>query len=721
MKVYLRIPFAILCAALAAAGADDFPSWRGVHGSGAAHSGLKLVDDITFARRRWKSEYVPGVYGSLIQTGNSGVSVADGKVVLVYHWPNDDVYDVAYVKKMLDTPNWNAKSAYALDPEYKAAVDDPTKREAYARKKFAVSADDVVLCLDADTGKTLWKRVYKRKGINCTKQGRGPFICAKCAPQSIPCIAAGKVFALGNTGRVYALNAADGASIWESNLGAIFQRLEAVREKAREQQSLPGYGRKDLAHGPVYADGVLVCYDDESSLIGFDPETGRKLWTARGQGMSKYYSSPMLWPHGGRTYVVAGGNLLDPKAGKILWSVPGQPCKEPGTASVCGDYLFWKMVCYRISPEKAAEVWRYPSGQSSRDGTPVIQNGMLLFRNQERGTVELYDLAAGRKLALTRSPPGISTENGSFVGGDGRGFLELGRDGGSAIGMFMMEPGTTDMKPTALAVPHYAMSTTPVYCNGRLYLRMLDHVACWDLAEPGPEELARMRAERAEMAAALMAELQSGDPGRTHGALGRLQKMGGAGKKVIVEAFDQAVMKEDDRIFEGIFATVTFLDNAAAATAMAHLDGALRGAHAGMRDAAIRLTAQLSYAQRAEVKPSLVRLLNGEDRGLWYAAGQAIGRIDAASYDEALTTLATAMATVSRDEDKHDIALIIARLVAEQTEEARKKKWAATVVPVLEDMMLLSVRVPETEPLLDKLKIGRPPSAVPDIDDLDLQ
>jgi len=710
----------VVATAVATLAADDFPSWRGVHGSGAAHSGKKLVADITLARRLWKSEYVPGVYGSIIQTGNSGVSVAEGKVVLVYHFPNDDVWDVKYAKQMTGAASWPQKGAYALDPEYLAAAKDKSKQEAYARKKFAISADDIVLCLDADTGKTLWKTVYEKKGINCTLQGRGAFICAKCAPQSIACIAPsiGRVFAFGNTGRVYAMNLADGKPVWESDLGGTFKRLEGIKKRARETKSLPGYGRKDMAHGPVYAEGVLVCYDDASSLIGFNPENGEKLWTVKAR-MSKYYSSPMLWPHKGRTYVIAGGNLIDPKAGKVLWYVPGQQCKEPGTASVCGEYLFWNMVCYEISPEKATEAWRYAPGQSSRDGTPVIQNDMLLFRNQDKRRVELYELATGKLLASTHRPPGISTENGSFVGGDGRGFLELGRDAGSSIGMFMMEPGTKDLKPSALAVPHYAMSTTPVYCDGRLYLRMLDHIACWDVTLPSPEELAQMKAERAEQAKAVIADLRTGDAGKIYGALGRLSRLGGAGDKIKAEVFEQAVEKKDVQLFETMFGPMKSLDRAHAAKAVGELDKALQGSHAGMRDAAIRLTVQLSTGQQRQVKPSLVKLLKGKGRKLWYASGQAIGRIDTASFNETLTTLTAAMKAQKKDADKHDVALIVARLIAEQTDNARKKKWSPVVLPVLEDMALLSVRMRETKPLLEKLRLGKPPSTVSD-DDIDL-
>ena len=131
----------------------------------------------------------------------------------------------------------------------------------------------------------MWKTVYEKQGINCTKQGRGAFICAKCAPQSIPCIAKGKVFALGNTGRVYALDSSDGTTLWESDLGGTFKRLEAIKAQARKTKHLPDYGRKDLAHGPVYTEGVVVCYDDASSLIGFCPYS--KIWNCLTCGCRK--------------------------------------------------------------------------------------------------------------------------------------------------------------------------------------------------------------------------------------------------------------------------------------------------------------------------------------------------------------------------------------------------------------------------------------------------
>jgi outer membrane protein assembly factor BamB len=137
--------------------AQDFPCWRGADGSGAANSGLTLIEDISKAKLVWKSEWIPGVYGALIQSGNSGVIVADGKVFLTYQEPNDDACDEAFVAKMLEVKTWaGGRGGYGSDPAYLKAVADPKLREAYARKKFAIAANDVIHCFDAETGKTLW-------------------------------------------------------------------------------------------------------------------------------------------------------------------------------------------------------------------------------------------------------------------------------------------------------------------------------------------------------------------------------------------------------------------------------------------------------------------------------------------------------------------------------------------------------------------------------------
>jgi outer membrane protein assembly factor BamB len=474
----------VLAGAAATACASGFPCWRGWDGNGVALSGAQLVQDVSQARRLWKSEWLPGVYGAMIQSGNSGLIVADGKVFLIYQVPNDTVFDVTYARQMTDARTWGNRGAYVLEPSYAQAVADPSLREAFARKKFAVLADDVVHCLDAATGRTLWKSVFERKGMNPTKQGRGAFICAKCAPHSTPCHFGDRLFTIGSTGRLYGLSAADGEPLWESDLGGSFARLNAELESARLVGTLPGYGRSDMATGPTVADGVLVAYDDDQSLLGFDPETGKRLWATRG-AFSKYHSSPIRWVWQGKEYVVAfggKGTCLDPKTGRVLWSVDVPPAREPGTACAFGSYAIFGTTCFRISPEGATKLWTYASANKS-DGmvfiTPAIFGDWAVFAHGEVGVVEL---ATGKVLA--RSPGVFASIGSSVVGGDGRVFKELGRDEGSALLMATIPPVDGRIATSTLPLPHYAMSTTPVYLDGRLYVRMQDHVACYDLTTP---------------------------------------------------------------------------------------------------------------------------------------------------------------------------------------------------------------------------------------------
>jgi outer membrane protein assembly factor BamB len=458
-------------------GGPAWPCWRGPDGSGSASSGVKLLEDISQAKLVWKSEWIPGVYGAIIQSGNSGVIVADGKVFLIYQVPNDDVYDQEYVKKMLEAKAWAARGGYNADPAYVKAVADPSLREAYAKKKFAISADDVIHCFDAGSGKTLWKAVFEKKGFNPTKQGRGAFICAKCAPHSTPCFYQGKVYAIGSTARVYCVDAKDGKPVWESDLGAAHKALEDKKAKAREGKTLPEYGRMDNATGPVAAGGVIVAYDEGAALIGFDPATGNKLWTTPG-AFGKYVSSPVRWAWQGKEYVVASGSkgtCLDPKTGKVCWAVDMPPVKEPGTASVYKDYALFGSTCFRITPEKATKLWG-PVHQAMAFRTAVFLDDWAFFCDGPFGMVEL---ATGKQAASFEYKTYI-TCGSSMIGGDGRVFKEIGRDEGSAILMAISDPAKF-AKFTQLKVPNYGMSTTPVYLDGRLYFRMQDGVVCYDL------------------------------------------------------------------------------------------------------------------------------------------------------------------------------------------------------------------------------------------------
>ena len=99
-------------------------------------------------------------------------------------------------------------------------------------------ANDVVLCLDLKTGKTLWKKEFEG-------QPRG------ARSSSTACISGGRVFAAGTT-HAYCLDAKDGKEIWKTPIG------------------------KSIASSFIVEEGIAVVLAD--SLIAFDTETGKELW-----------------------------------------------------------------------------------------------------------------------------------------------------------------------------------------------------------------------------------------------------------------------------------------------------------------------------------------------------------------------------------------------------------------------------------------------------------
>lgn len=70
----------------------------------------------------------------------------------------------------------------------------------YAEEKTFATADDIMLCMDAATGKTLWKAVVKDRAVNSQHHKVGPFDLS-------PAYANGRVFALSTSGWLYAFDA----------------------------------------------------------------------------------------------------------------------------------------------------------------------------------------------------------------------------------------------------------------------------------------------------------------------------------------------------------------------------------------------------------------------------------------------------------------------------------------------------------------------------------
>jgi outer membrane protein assembly factor BamB len=173
--------------------------------------------------------------------------------------------------------------------------------------------DEVVSCYNAATGKPVW---IHRDVTRFYDAGSGP------GPRGTPALGNGRVYALGATGIVNALNANDGAVVWSRNAAS------------DTGATMPEWG---FASSPLVV-GDIVIVAASGRLIAYDLATGNPRWRAQTGGGG--YSSPHLFTIGGVEQVLLmsghGATSVVPADGKLLWEYPlasGMRIVQPALAS----------------------------------------------------------------------------------------------------------------------------------------------------------------------------------------------------------------------------------------------------------------------------------------------------------------------------------------------------------------------------------------------------
>jgi len=168
---------------------------------------------------------------------------------------------------------------------------------------------EAVTCYELSTGKPIWAYTYEARFWDSH---------AGVGPRSTPALDTGRVFTLGATGILNALELSNGHLIWS--------RDAAADAKAE----LPGWG---FAGSPLIMDDmVLVAVG--GTLVAYDKQSGTVRWTGPDGGPG--YSSPQLLTIDGITQVVLpGGNGVsgfEPSTGNVLWEYenPEERIVQPG-------------------------------------------------------------------------------------------------------------------------------------------------------------------------------------------------------------------------------------------------------------------------------------------------------------------------------------------------------------------------------------------------------
>ena len=133
--------------------------------------------------------------------------------------------------------------------------------------------DEVVLSLDAETGRTLWKRSYAAPYHESQTQQFGG------GPNATPLIVGDRLVTIGFSSVLHCLDKRDGSVLWSHDL----------IEKFDGQPLQFGYSSSPLVH-----DGKIVVLvgGKKHAALGFDPEDGSVVWKSEPLDIS--YGTPLV-------------------------------------------------------------------------------------------------------------------------------------------------------------------------------------------------------------------------------------------------------------------------------------------------------------------------------------------------------------------------------------------------------------------------------------------
>ncbi|MBX7104793.1 MAG: PQQ-binding-like beta-propeller repeat protein [Gemmataceae bacterium] len=353
------------------------------------------------------------------------------------------------------------------------------KVDNFKRKEFTGS--ERVLCLDAATGKEVWKHEYPvTYGISYP-----------AGPRCTPTVADGKVYTLGAEGNLFCFDAEKGSVIWKKDF----------KTEYKTKSALWGYASHPLIDG----DKLLCVVGGEGShAVAFDRNTGKELWraeTAKEQG----YSPPTIITAGGaRQWVLLTPEAVtsvDPATGKQYWTVPYDATSGSIIMSpvVVGEHLYVggysnKNLLLKLASDKPGVdiVWRDKRnhGLSPVNVQPFVADGLIYGFDQD-GTLHAVEIPSGKRLWSTVKPIGGTKPVGSgtaMINRNGDRYFLFNENGELVIAK--MSPAGYEeidrcklLEPTNNAFGRKVLWCAPAYAGKRLYVRDDAECICVDLSK----------------------------------------------------------------------------------------------------------------------------------------------------------------------------------------------------------------------------------------------
>jgi len=232
-----------------------------------------FITDSTGLAETWPEGGPPALWSRPLGTGHSAILVDDGRLYTMYRVGNG--------------------------------------RSGGGRGQGPWDAEEVVVSLDAASGRTLWEHKYPSRREDFSF-GAGP--------HSTPLIVGERLFTIGTNKQMFAFDTKTGRVLWSHDLVKEYGAPELLIRPAVKS----GYGCSPIA----FRDTIICSVGGPGqSVMAFRQSDGSVAWKSGDFLTSE--APPILIDLAGRQQlVVLGGgtvNGLDPATGAMLWSHPHDP------------------------------------------------------------------------------------------------------------------------------------------------------------------------------------------------------------------------------------------------------------------------------------------------------------------------------------------------------------------------------------------------------------
>ena len=312
---------------------------------------------------------------------------------------------------------------------------------------------DTLYCLDAETGRTVWKHSYA-----CSATAPRKLVKLYPGTPATPTVADGKVYSFSRDGELLCLSAAGGKRLWSVDVTA-----------APIAAPVPSWG---FACSPLVLGGRVVL--DAGKIVALRAATGKPAWQSKAYPAA--YSSPIALELGGRRCVAtlngSGLTVVDADAGGqvLLYPFSFFLMENCVTPLVSGGRCFISAgqspgsAVVDLHADKATTVWRNGNMMNLSTNSVLWKGHLYGFHGSALGSKSLrcVAFATGLKKWNTRKlrEGALMIADGKLIAMDGRGELVIA------------EASPVGLRPlTRMKVLTGTCWTVPVLANGRIYCR----------------------------------------------------------------------------------------------------------------------------------------------------------------------------------------------------------------------------------------------------------